>query len=132
MTPSDLKRILARIDGRGYKAYKDIAGSYDFQGWTLYIDHVQGDPFAAPSKIRLRASQKMAGVPAALFENPVRRLALEDFIARQVEHVINRGPRSVRGSGKSGLTLIDAGKQFSVVMVLGPVIAPGPRMRFVT
>jgi len=29
-TQEDLKRILARIDGRGYKAYKDVEGSYDF------------------------------------------------------------------------------------------------------
>jgi predicted ABC-class ATPase len=111
LTPSDLKRILGRIDGRGYKAYKDIAGSYDFQGWTLFIDHVQGDPFAAPSKIRLRVPQTTARVPASLCENPVRRVAFEDFLARQVEKAINRASRNVRGSGKSGLIFIDAGKQ---------------------
>ena len=32
----DLRRILSRIDGRGFKAYKDIAGQYDFGGFTLY------------------------------------------------------------------------------------------------
>jgi len=26
----DLRRTLQRIDGRGYKAYKDIEGQYDF------------------------------------------------------------------------------------------------------
>ncbi len=41
----DLRRILRRIDGRGYKAYKDkdIAGVYHFKEYTLFVDHVQGD-----------------------------------------------------------------------------------------
>ena len=38
-----LRRILARIDGRGYKAYKDIQGSYALGPVGLDIDHVQGD-----------------------------------------------------------------------------------------
>jgi predicted ABC-class ATPase len=49
-----LGRELRRIDGRGYPAYKDLRGSFAFPAFTLYIDHVQGDPFAAPSKLRLR------------------------------------------------------------------------------
>ncbi|MEC4679761.1 MAG: ABC-ATPase domain-containing protein, partial [Nitrospirota bacterium] len=42
---SDLRQHLLRLDGRGYKAYKDLEGAYDFQTFTLSIDHVQGDPF---------------------------------------------------------------------------------------
>ena len=46
----ELRNILHRIDGRGYKAYRDIRGSFDLdhEGLTLHIDHVQSDPFAAP------------------------------------------------------------------------------------
>lgn len=47
-----LKRILQKIDGKGYKAYKDIQGSYIGNGYHLHIDYVQGDPFASPSRIR--------------------------------------------------------------------------------
>ncbi|TET82816.1 hypothetical protein E3J38_01530, partial [candidate division TA06 bacterium] len=36
-----LQRKLRRIDGRGYKAYKEIRGAYQFQGYTLFVDHVQ-------------------------------------------------------------------------------------------
>ena len=36
----DLRRILQRIDGRGYKAYKDIEGVYDFREYILCMDHV--------------------------------------------------------------------------------------------
>ena len=56
-TDQNLKSILSRIDGRGYKAYKDLQGRYEFAGFELHIDHVQGDPFAAPSKVRVRVAQ---------------------------------------------------------------------------
>ena len=50
---SDLKRELEKIDGRGYKTYKTLEGQYSFEDYILSIDHVQGDPFASPSRIRV-------------------------------------------------------------------------------
>ncbi len=105
-----LRQLLARIDGRGYKAYKDLQGHYDGPGFTLCVDHVQGDPFAAPSKLRVRMPQSQAALPASLHANRVRRLALEDFLARQVAHALDAAAER-RGSGKSGLMTIDAGAQ---------------------
>ncbi len=107
----DLRGTLRRIDGRGYKAYKDIRGAYDLGDLLLYVDHVQGDPFAAPSKLRLRVPARVAGLPPGLFAGRVRRVALEDFLARQAARVVRRGEGRRRGSGKSGLVLIDAGGQ---------------------
>jgi predicted ABC-class ATPase len=104
----DLRRILGRIDGRGYKAYRDIRGDF---GFTLHVDHVQGDPFAAASKLRLRLPQTTAELPAGLFANRVRRLALEDFLARQAAQAIHGSEGGSRGSGKSGLIRVDAGGQ---------------------
>ena len=57
-TERTLGEKLHRMDGRGYKAYKEIKGEYSFPGFTLLIDHVQGDPFATPSRIRVRVEQK--------------------------------------------------------------------------
>ena len=53
-TAEDLRAILQRIDRRGYPAYQDIRGTYRFPGYVLSIDHVQKDPFAAPSSRRFR------------------------------------------------------------------------------
>ncbi len=106
-----LRRILGRIDGKGYKAYKDIAGVYGDERLTLYVDHVQGDPFAAPSKVRCRIPRQRAALPASLFDNPVRKLALQDFLARQVRHAIRKVVKGARGTGKSGLIDVDAGGQ---------------------
>ena len=59
----DLEKTLGRIDGRGYKAYRDIEGAYSFPGFWLIIDRVQGDPFAAPSRMRVRVPVGKAGFP---------------------------------------------------------------------
>ena len=110
----DLRRILTRIDGRGYKAYKDLRGAYDFGTFTLFVDHVQGDPFASPSKIRVRVAQSPedgAQLPSNLFDSRVRCLGLEDFLARQIRQAIGRTVRGSLGTGKSGLIAIDAGVQ---------------------
>ena len=48
-----LRSILQRIDRRGYKAYEEIRGVYQDGEVVLAIDHVQGDPFASPSRVRL-------------------------------------------------------------------------------
>ena len=50
---ADLRSLLNRIDHRGYPAYKDTKGTYRFPGYVLSIDHVQGDPFASPSKVSI-------------------------------------------------------------------------------
>ena len=52
-TSQDLKDLLFRINRKSYPAYKDTKGSYRFPGYVLSIDHVQGDPFAAPSKLSI-------------------------------------------------------------------------------
>ncbi|SHM63863.1 Predicted ATPase of the ABC class [Caldanaerovirga acetigignens] len=109
-TKEELKKIIARINGRGYKAYKEVQGDYDFGDFILYIDHVQGDPYAAPSRVRLRVDIKRAGFPAELFKTPVRTTALEDFLAREAAAVIRNLPR-VKGTGGSGEIYIDKGGQ---------------------
>ena len=110
-TVERLRQILLRIDGRGYKAYKDLAGRYDYSGFVLFIDHVQGDPFAAPTRARVRVPQRVAGFPPSLFATRPRAIALADYLARAVDRAIRRHVRGNRGTGKSGLMGIDAGGQ---------------------
>ena len=95
-----LRSTLDRIDRKGYGAYKDLSGSYDFGSFTLFVDRVQRDPFAPPSLIRVRAEDN--AFDRDLFANQVRRVALEDFLARSVEGEIRRVVRGNRGSGGSG------------------------------
>ena len=94
-----LREILERIDGRGYRAYRDIRGAFDFSEARLYVDHVQADPFAAPSKLRFRIPMERAGLPAELFEDRVRRIALADFLARQIRDAIREEVPHSTGTG---------------------------------
>src|SRR5215210_7681481 len=96
----NLSTTLDRIDRKGYGAYNDLSGSYDFDSFILFVDRVQRDPFAPPSLIRVRTKENP--FDPAHFENPVRRVACEDFLTRSVEREIRRVVRGNRGSGGSG------------------------------
>ena len=62
-TSSDLRNMLNSVNHKSYPAYKSLQGQYDFKDYILSIDHVQGDPFAAPSKLRILMKQSTAGFP---------------------------------------------------------------------
>jgi predicted ABC-class ATPase len=102
-TLQNLHQLLLRLDQQSYKAYKQIIGSYQFPDFRLIIDHVQGDPFAAPSRLRVIIPQ--AGFPEELYRSPSREIALRDYLNRQFDQVAS-GTRAQRGSGKSGLIAI--------------------------
>ncbi|MHC1626134.1 MAG: ABC-ATPase domain-containing protein [Methanoculleaceae archaeon] len=102
-----LSDILRRIDGRGYPAYREIAGTYRIDDWTLHIDHVQGDPFAAPSRARVRVPLEVAGFPEDTYRNRSREIALRDFLARSFGDACRRIAKGNRGSGKSGMIAIE-------------------------
>jgi len=98
-----LKAKLARIDRRGFGAYKDLKGRYDFGSFALFIDHVQSDPFAPPSRFKVIVPQDVAQFPKELFRNRIRRIALEDYLVRAFQRSCRRLSKGRRGSGKSGL-----------------------------
>jgi len=102
-----LKNHLQRIDGKGYKAYKEIRGSYVFPDFWLSIDHVQGDPFALPSRVRVRVDRSASGFGSDTTANPSRRIALCDFLIRAFHASCRSIIHGDRGSGKSGLITID-------------------------
>ena len=98
-----LAEQLERIDGKGYKAYKDIAGSYAFPRFRLLIDHVQADPFAAPSRLRAVIPWAEADLPETATTPAIRARAARDFLARtfrrsardEPDVAIDAGPQTV-------------------------------------
>lgn len=115
--------MLRDRDHRGYPAYKDLHGHYDFGDFVLSIDHVQGDPFAAPSKVSAFMGHEEAGFPAEwtglvdsgkpddvtsqnrLSDTPdarQRRQALEDFLVRRLGRELAHRSQHA-GSGKGGV-----------------------------
>ena len=99
----ELKNELFKIDGKGYKAYKALEGRYDFKKYVLSIDHVQGDPFASPSRVRIIIDNKIAQIPEELFDNKNKEIAVCDFLTRLFSKNIRNQSEKIFGSGKSGL-----------------------------
>jgi predicted ABC-class ATPase len=102
-TAEQLQATLHRLDGKSYKAYKELRGQYAFEDFDLSIDHVQGDPFAAPSRVRVRIRNTF---PDWAQVNKSRRVALCDYLNRQFSRACQRFSQGNRGSGKSGAVFI--------------------------
>lgn len=108
-TADDLARVLRRIDGRGYPAYRDLRGAWRFPRFELDVRRVQGDPYAAPSRVAAVLDPSEASFPAALLASPSRRTGLACLLARRFAALArptrgapgNRG-RNAGGSGRSG------------------------------
>lgn len=98
----ELRRVLQRINHKSYGMYKSLAGAYDCGKYVLHIDHVQGDPFASPSRLRFEIRKNNHGFPEEYWQDKHRRLALEDQVLRRFNGFLRKMDRGNMGSGKSG------------------------------
>lgn len=98
----ELRRVLQRINHKSYGMYKNLAGSYDCGRYMLHIDHVQGDPFASPSRLRFEIRKNNHGFPEEYWQEKHRKLALEDQVLRRFNGFLRKMDRGTKGSGKSG------------------------------
>lgn len=95
-TREDLIDALHRLDGSGYGGYKRITGRYDLEDVDLIIDHVQSDPYAPPSSLRLAAAVTESSVPGELTHTRAQRTAVADFLARDLHTRLHRASRDLR------------------------------------
>jgi predicted ABC-class ATPase len=96
-----LRKLLHRIDGRGYKAYRDIEGEWDFDDFVLTIDHAQSDPFAAPSRVRALITTAVAGFKPSAFRTEARSRGTACYLAHAFASAAASTSRP-RGTGRSG------------------------------
>ncbi|KFG57558.1 putative ATPase [Toxoplasma gondii RUB] len=101
---SSLRSELQRLEGRPYPAYKDLIGEWQMEEFQIFIDKVQSDPFAPPSRFRLRLPQHHAQFPKHMFETEIRNIALCDFLTRAFHHAIQRSgiDQAAEGGGWHG------------------------------
>lgn len=102
-----LRRTLRKIDRMGYKAYQEIVGSYEFNGFRLMVDHVQPDPFAPPSRLRVLVPWEKSPFDRWLVANKSRQVGFRDFLTRKFHETARRTAKGNRGTGQSGRILID-------------------------
>ena len=105
-TSEELRKNLRTIDHKSYPAYKSLAGSYSFGKYTLNIEHVQGDPFAAPSRLSVQISHKIACFPDSYYEAKWKKTALEDYLLRRFHKQADKFCFQAKGSGKSGIITV--------------------------
>ncbi len=103
-----LEQLLLRLDNRPYGAYRDIEGAWTDGRVELHVDRVQSDPFASPTRVRLRIPARLHGIDAALWSTAPRRVGLTNYVLRAFAKAASRLPRGP-GSGKSGAVIVDAG-----------------------
>lgn len=104
----NLERLLRQSDHRPYPAYKALRGRYTFPLYTLSIDHVQGDPFAAPSSLSIRIDAARHGFPKEYYDTPHRRIMLQDLLLRTFYRELGKYSHKAKGSGKSGTLSVSA------------------------
>ncbi len=101
-TSAQLESMLRDIDRRSYPAYKSLKGAYSFGSYCLSIDHVQGDPFASPSRLTIHITSAASGFSPELWKTEDRKTAFCDFLLRQFERAVQTYSFQAKGSGKSG------------------------------
>ena len=102
--PEKLKQIILELDGKGYKAYKQLQGSeWSYFPFQLKFEHVQGDSFAFPTRLSIALSVEDSQIQTHFCNTAVRRMALEDFLLRRFHDCIDLIKFQSKGSGKSGI-----------------------------
>ena len=103
----DLEKILFSMDGKSYSVYKSLKGEYRFEKYVLAIDHVQSDPYAPPSKMRVIMDRKICGIPYELTDTKDKNIAVSDFLTRNFYREIQKSGNDSTGTGGSGRIFID-------------------------
>ena len=123
--PKDLHDLLISLNGKGYKSYKTLQEkSFQFPPFTLCFEHIQGDPFAAPSRLSLSTKLSKIGFSPTFYDTPIKKLALEDHLLRVVHKNISTLKGHVTGSGRSGEIAVQAPSQ-KVILRSGIKIKDG-------
>lgn len=105
-----LEETLRGMDGAPYGAYRTLEGEWDLEAFTLRIDHVQRDPFASPSRVRLILEPEQAQLPETSYETEPRRWGTSALLATSFARRANE-KSAKRGTGRSGeIRMADPGQ----------------------
>jgi predicted ABC-class ATPase len=93
---SELRSSLERIDGRPYGHYRSLRGrSFEIGPYHLRVDHVQADPFAPPSRMRVDVPARSSRLPEWAWAGPDALRASADFLQRALRRALERSRRKL-------------------------------------
>lgn len=115
---AQLQEILTKIDGRGYKSYKELQGSWSFPTYVLIVDYVQGDPYASPSRCRVLIPSQHALIPQHLYSTRIRNVSVCDFLTRSFWSAVTKNQHRARSGAwhgeKGGDVIVEKPGQFII------------------
>ena len=97
---------LKKLEKQNYRIYQKIKGQYDFTDFTLFIDHVQPDPYASPSRLRATRAWSLTGLEWIRNQSPAYQQAARDFIARRFAELAKQ--ENSLSIALSGQTVLDS------------------------
>src|SRR5699024_6924067 len=97
-TGNEFNTLLNSLDKQKYGMYKRIKGTYDFGKFRLAVDHVQVDPYAPPSKMRIIMDRDTAGIPDDLLDSKSKLIAVADFLTRAFARSLQTVNKKSKGS----------------------------------
>ncbi|CDF37904.1 unnamed protein product [Chondrus crispus] len=101
----ELAQLLHQMSGGSYPRYKDLIGKWGLMdATTLFFDRIQSDPYAPPSRARLRVELSSSGFDTDLYSSRIRQTAFCDFLTRKFWRVTHDAhmDRTTGGGGWSG------------------------------
>jgi len=108
----DLHLKLQRLQGKAYGTLNDLRARTWLMGdFTWNWVHIQGDPYAPPSRLRVTVSLAHLGIPESWHDNPIRALGLADFLLRRLAFACTQHSTSL-GTGNGGtLATVEPGPE---------------------
>lgn len=97
---------LKKIEKQNFRAYQQIKGCYDLTDFKLFVDYVQGDPFASASRLRAIRPWSLTGLEWLKEQSPTYQIAARDYIARKFAEFAK--PESHISIALSGQTVLDS------------------------
>jgi predicted ABC-class ATPase len=78
------------LDGKPVDLYSQLAGDFDFSRYVIKIGDFVYQDGETEVAFTVRVPQIIGSFPSGLYDNPVRRMALEDYLIRQMAFQFDR------------------------------------------
>ena len=82
--------LLSEIDGKPFAEYERLLGDFDFARYVIKCMKIDAAHDAENPVFNIRIPQSIAELPGHLYDSPVRRTALEDYLTRNFCAVAGR------------------------------------------
>ena len=83
--------LLVELDGQPFSEYQQLIGDFDFSRYVIKCTKIDLENDEAMQPVfSIRVPQTIAETPDYLFDNPVRRTAMEDLLLRQLGSSVER------------------------------------------